>query len=476
MHAITCFMLRYNPYSVAISCKPDTPAGADTEWCRQPRPAMGLPCYHEHIVFILFRHSGAMHKIDDQEGPVSLRRLVGHPGFLRLWVADGLSNFGTSIFTLSLQLLLIETMSADPLEVGWVRAAQWLPSLLFGLMAGVVVDRLRRRSLLIATDVASSCLLSTIAVLAMLGLLTPALLAVLVFLLGTAAVLQGGAHQSYTADLLPPHLLAAGNVKLSQTYTLAQTLGPLLGGIFVRLAGAPLAMLANAATYGASALLLLRVPNFASERSTERTSILADLREGIAWVYRHRVLAPYAFCLHVWFIGNSVAGTVYIFHASSLGLDAAAIGLTLACAGLAGLVGAALAERIARASGMGVAILSADFITGLAWFAAAIASSDIGVVGLCVVQLFYGFGLGMRGPLEMSLRNALTPSRLRGRMNTTIRSINWGLIAVAAPFGGWIALELGNNAALALAGTIMLASGLALLLSPFRLASIDTTR
>lgn len=122
-----------------------------------------------------------------------------------------------------------------------------LALLLFGLMAGVVVDRLRRRSLLIATDAANSCLLSITAVQAMLGLLTTALLAVLVFLLGTAAVLQGGVHQSYTADLLPPHLLAAGNVELSQTYTLAQTLGPLLGGILVRLAGAQLAMLANAA-------------------------------------------------------------------------------------------------------------------------------------------------------------------------------------------------------------------------------------
>lgn len=402
----------------------------------------------------------------------AFNRLVRHPGFVSLWIADGLSNFGTFAFTLALQLLLIETMDADPLEIGWVRSAQWLPSLLFGLAAGVVVDRIRRRSLLIATDVASCCLLLLIAGLGFAGLLTPLLLAALVFLIGTAAVLQGGAHQSFTADLLPPNLLAAGNVKLSQTYTLAQTLGPFVGGLIVRLAGAPFAMLVNAATYGASALLIGRIPDTGAPPLAGKRSILSDLREGIAWVYTHRFLAPYALCLHLWFIGNSIAGTVYIFHATSLGLDAAAVGLTLACAGAAGLLGAALAERTAQKFGIGIAILAADFVTGSAWLVAALASPDTAIYLLCVAQAVFGFGLGLRGPLEMSWRNAVTPSRLRGRMNTTIRSINWGLIAVAAPFGGWVALQFGNSTALVLAGAIMFATGTALLLSRFRSASL----
>ena len=400
-------------------------------------------------------------------------QLLRHPGFVRLWLADGLSNFGTFVFGLSLQLLLVQSLDANQLEIGWVRSAQWLPSLLFGLIAGVIVDRVRRRALLIATDLASCLLLLAIAGLGVLGLLSPPLVAALVFLLGTAAVLQGGAHQSFTADLLPPSLLASGNVALVQTYTAAQTLGPLLAGLLVRLVGAPLTMLLNAATYAISAILLLGVPDTQPHRTAAAKSITADLKEGLRWVYRHRFLTPYAVCLHLWFIANAIGGTLYVFHATRLGLDSAAIGLTLACAGLAGLFGAAVAQWSARRFGMGMAILGADFITGAAWLVVALAPMDGSSFWvLCAAQLLYGIGLGLRGPLEMSYRNAVTPSRLRGRMNTTIRSVNWGLIAVAAPFGGWLALVVGDRAALALAGTLMLATGTALLLSPFRSAAM----
>jgi MFS family permease len=408
---------------------------------------------------------------DAMKPPASFRQLMRHPGFVSLWAADGLSNFGSFVFSLALQLLLIESLHADQLEIGWVRSAQWLPSLLFGLVAGVIVDRVRRKPLLIAVDFACCGLLLAIATLSILQLLPPAGLAVLVFALGTAAVLQGGAHQSFVADLLPPGLLAAGNVKLTQTYTAAQTVGPLLSGLLVRAVGAPFTMLVNAATYAISALLLMRVPDVQPPPVTRPATILADLKDGIAWVYRHPQLKPYALCLHLWFIGNSIAGTVYVFYATSLGLDGTAVGLTLACAGVAGLLGAALAERLARIRGIGVAILGADFVTGSAWIIAALAP-DGGVVVLCLAQLIYGLGLGIRGPLEMSWRNAVTPSALRGRMNTTIRSFNWGLIAIAAPVGGWIALHFGNRSALLLAGAIMLATGTTLLLSRFRTAAL----
>lgn len=405
----------------------------------------------------------------------SFGQLLLYPGFVRLWMADGLSNFGTFIFGLSLQLLLIHVLSADQLEIGWVRSAQWLPSLLFGLLAGVVVDRVQRKQLLIATDIASCVLLLAIAGMGLLGMLSPFGVAVLVFLLGTAAVLQGGAHQSFTADLLPPSLLASGNVALTQTYTAAQTLGPLLAGVLAGVVGAPVTMLINAATYAASAVLLAGVPGRQPTERTARSSLGADLREGIAWVYRHPFLAPYALCLHVWFIGNAIAGTVYVFHATRLGLDGGAVGLTLGMAGLAGVIGAGLAERTARLLGTGKAILCCDFLTGLAWLIVAVTpQTGVALYALCAAQFVYGIGLGLRGPLEMSFRNAVTPSRLRGRMNTTIRSINWGLIALAAPLGGWLALQFGDRAALTIAGTIMVGTGTALLLSRFRHAAMPT--
>lgn len=400
-------------------------------------------------------------------------QLVRFPGFLRVWLADGLSTFGTFIFTLSLQLLLIEKLNANQLEIGWVRSAQWLPSLLFGLVAGVIIDRMRRRTLLIASDIFSCVVLALIAALAGLDWLSPGPLALLVFLLGTAAVLQGGAHQSFIADLLPPNLLASGNVRLSQTYTAAQTLGPLLAGVLVRLVGAPLTMLINAVTCAVSAVLLAGVADTQWPRPRVRSSVTSDLKEGLSWVYGHPFLAPYALCLHLWFIGNAIAGTLYVFHATNLGLDSAAVGLTLGCAGIAGLLGAGAAEWLADRIGTGRAILAGDFITGAAWLIVAVApAGTMSLYVLAAAQFIYGLGLGSRGPLEMTYRNAVTPSALRGRMNTSIRSINWGLIAVAAPFGGWLAVQFGDRVAFALAGMLMLATGCALLLSRFRNATL----
>lgn len=399
--------------------------------------------------------------------------LMRHPGFTPLWAASGLSTFGTFISALAFQLLMIEGLKANQFEIGLVRSAQWLPSLLFGLIAGVIADRIYRKHLLIGGDLVSGALMLAIAVLALTGMLSIPLLAAFAFLLGCTAVLYGGAFQSLTADLLPPHLLTAGSVLQTQTYTAATTTGPMISGALVRLIGAPFAIAIDALSYLASALLILRLPPVEQERVAARTSIVSSLRDGFAWVYRHRTLGPYAVTLHAWFVGNNIAGVVYVYHGVSLGLDGVAIGTTLACAGVTGIIGASLAQPASKRLGLGIVVAGSDFLTGGAWLAVALVpAGGMAFAALCLAQLVYGIGLGIRDPLELSYRNAITPSRLRGRMNTTIRSFNWGLIAVAAPLGGWLALSFGDQAALLTGGAIMLASGAVLLLSPYRSAKM----
>lgn len=404
---------------------------------------------------------------------VGLRALVRHPGFVPLWMADALSNLGIFTFSLALQFLLIEVIDANQVEIGLVRSAQWLPFLLFGLISGVVADRVRRKHLLVGTDIVSSVLIFLIAGLAINGGLTVLILTVLVFALGSVAVFNGGTHQSFVADLLPARLLTKGNVALGQTYTVAQTLGPIVGGLLVRLIGAPFAMVTNGISYAVSALLLWRVPDVDRERPHTHQSVLADLKKGIAYVYQHATLAPYALSLHAWFVGNSMAATVYVFHATSIGLDSATIGLTLACAGVAGIVGAALAERAASRLGLGVAVVAADLCTGFGWvFIAFAPAGESALWMISAAQVIYGLGFGATGPLSGSYRNAVTPPNLRGRMNTTIRSFNWGLMALAAPFGGWLAYSFGNRIALVIGGVVIVLAAAALAMSRFRRATM----
>ncbi len=332
------------------------------------------------------------------------RALIRHPGFDPLWIADALSNLGIFTFSLALQFLMIEAIGANQIEIGFVRSAQWLPFLLFGLISGVIADRVRRKLLLVGTDVVSSLLIFLIAGLAISGGLTVPVLAALVFALGAVAVLNGGTHQSLVADLLPARLLTKGNVALGQTYTVAQTLGPVAAGLLVRLIGAPFTMVANGISYAVSAMLLWRVPDVDQERPRVHQSVLADLREGIAYVYRHPTLAPYAPSLHAWFVGNSIAATVYVFHANAIGLDSATIGLTQACAGAAGIVGAALAERTAAKLGLGMVVAAADLCTGLGWLLIALVPNGGGALWMiCAAQLVYGLGFGVPDPCRAAI-------------------------------------------------------------------------
>lgn len=401
-------------------------------------------------------------------------RLISYPGFARLWAADTLTNFGSHILPLAIQFYMIDVLAADQFDIGLVRAAQWLPYLLFGLIAGALIDQVRRRPLLIASDLASGTLFVTLVVLGVSGHLSISLIAILIFMIGTVSVVQSGAHQSFVPDLVPLQLLTQANTRLTQTWTMAQTLGPLVGGALVRLFGAPIAIVLTGAAHFCSAILLLGVPESeAPTASRDRSPMLEQIRIGIRWVYGHPTLTPYALSLHAWFIGSSICGTVYIYYAVYLGLDGFSVGTTLASAGVAGIVGAALAERAASRFGLGPVVIWTNVLTGVGWLViAAVAWLNNPTLWLCLGQALFGFGLGLNNPITMSYRNAITPSHLRGRMNTAIRSFNWGLLAIAAPVGGLLAEHAGNSLAIVVGALIMIVSGAALSFTPFKTAAM----
>lgn len=400
-------------------------------------------------------------------------RILQYPAFVRFWIADAVSNLGTFTSTLALQLLLIQTLHADQTELGIVRAAQWLPYLLFGLLSGVVVDRMRRKPILIAADTLSAALLGAVGALALTGRLTVPLVAILVFGVGASSMFFAAAHQSFLPRLVPTTLLPVANSRLGQTYSAAQSAGPLAAGALVRFLSAPVAVLVDAASYAVSAMVLatVRADEPVPARQPDR-HVWRELRAGASWVYRHRTLAPYALSLHLWFFFNSVVSTVLIFFATiELRLDALTIGGVLACAGVAGVIGAGLAPRLSQRFGLGLVCVGTQWLTPAAYLLVVVARPGLQAVVLLVAsQLLLGLGMGINGPLEMSYRNAVTPDRLRARMNATIRSFNWGSMAVSAPLGGWMAVEWGNRAAIAVGIAGLLVAAVVVNVSPFRSA------
>lgn len=401
--------------------------------------------------------------------------ILGYPAFVRFWIADAVSNLGTFVSGLALQLLLIQTLHANQTELGLIRTAQWLPYLLFGLIAGVLVDRMRRRPVLIVADIACAVLFGVAGTLALAGALSVPLLAVLVFGAGAASMFFQAAHQSLLPNLVPLSMLPVANSRLEQTMSAAQSAGPLVAGALVRFLSAPIAILVDAASYAVSAAVLgtVRTAEAVPQRHTDR-HLWRELKEGARWVYRHRTLAPYAISLHLWFFFNSLITTVLVFFASvDLHLDALTIGVILACAGLTGVIGAGLAPRLGDRFGLGRVYTTAEWLSPIAYGFVLLAKPGWpGIAALVGSQLLFGLGLGLTGPLSMSYRNAVTPDRLRARMNATIRSLNWGSIAVSAPLGGWLAATWGNRSAIAVGIGGLLVAATVVTFSSFRSAQM----
>ncbi len=397
--------------------------------------------------------------------------MLAYPAFVRLWLAGTVSWLGTFTFGLALQLLLIENLDADQAAIGLVRSAQWLPALAIGMLAGVLIDRVRRRPVLIAADTVTALATGGIGALALTGLLTVPVLAGLVALVGAASMFYHAAHQSYLPQLVPTKMLPVANARIEQTMTAAEAVGPLVAGALVRFVSAPVAILFNAVSKAASAALLvtIRVEEPVPQRQPDR-HLWRELKEGASWVYRHRTLAPDAVSLHLWFFFNSAIMTVFVFHATEqLGLNALTVGLVLSCAGVSGVIGAGLAPRAAERFGLGAVCVVAEWLNPLAFLFLLFAPpSPIGAPLLVVGQLIYGLGAGLKGPLELSYRNAVTPDRMRARMNGTIRSFNWGSIAVAAPLAGLAATKYGNRPVIVVGIAGLVAAALVLTLSPFR--------
>ncbi|MEU7528338.1 MFS transporter [Saccharothrix sp. NPDC042600] len=379
--------------------------------------------------------------------------------FLRFWAADTVSLVGTHITTLALAVLAMDDLAASEFEVGLLRAAPWVPYLLFGLLAGVVVDRYRRWPILVGADLARFVVLGLVPVLHAVGALTLPVLFALVTVFGALSLMYDAAHQSFLPKLVPATWLATANARMEQTRATAQTAGPTLAGWLITAVGAPLAILVDAVSYLASGLVLTTLRVEEQVVPPERRNLRRELREGLAWVYRHPVLRPLAVTSHMWFLFAGLAATVFlVFGYDVLGFSPFELGIAFAVGGLGTVVGASLSTRLAvLLGGPGRVIVLGRWSTPVAYALVPFADSTVtGLVLLSAAQLVWGFGVGADSPPEMAYRQAITPDHLQGRMNATIRSLNRAMIVVGAPLGGLLAGLFDHRTALwiAVAGLV----------------------
>ena len=399
--------------------------------------------------------------------------------FTRFWWGEAVSSFGTYVTLLALQTLVVLTLDGTAQDVGWLNSARWLPYLVLGLVVGALVDRSRRRPVMVGTDLARAALLVSIPVAWAAGVLSLPLLLVVVACHGAASLVNDAASMSFVPRLVPREHLQRAHARIDGADAVAQTAGPALAGLLVKLVGAPIAVLVDAVTYlfSAVAVLTVRVQEPAPVR-TGTPNIWREIREGVRWVYRGSGLATLAGATHVWFAANAVLGTVVAPYALlTLELSPLQFGLAAGLVGVGGVVGATTTSAGGRLLGTGGAVITAHVVT------------TVGVVLMCLAglgaegwtaaavlglgQACHGFGIGFSNSHEMAYRQALTPDALQARTNTTMRSFNRAVMVVVAPLGGLLAVQAGNRTALVVAAAVFALTVLLLAASPFRSARLD---
>lgn len=396
-----------------------------------------------------------------RRGLPPLSGLWRHPDFLKLWAGQTVSVFGDQISLLALPLAAVLTLQADAAEMGLLGAAERAPFLLLGLFAGVWVDRLRRRPILIGADIGRALLLGSISVAALFGQLTMPYLYVVGFLVGICTVFFHVAYQSYLPALVSRERLVEGNTKLEMSNSVATIAGPGLAGVLVQLVTAPIALLIDACSYALSVVSLLAIRTREPEprpaaTAGQRPNIWREIGEGLRVVLGSRILRAIAGCTGTSNLFSSVTFTVFVLYVTrDLGLSPVLLGIVLAAFGPGGLLGALLAGPLARRFGVGRVIVGSVALGGIAnLILPAVGGPFVIVVPLLVL---WGFVGGIASPIynitQVSLRQQITPDRVQGRMNATMRFIVWGTMPVGALLGGFLGEYIGLRSTL-LVGTL----------------------
>ena len=395
-----------------------------------------------------------------------------HSDFLKLWSAETVSQFGTQISELALPLAAIDVLHASAFEVAALTTVEFLPFLLVSLPAGVWVDRLPRRPILIAGDLARAGLLASIPLAYFFDALTIWQLYGVGFSVGIATVFFDIAYQSYLPSLVERGQIIDGNAKLEISRSAAQFGGPGVAGLLIGWLRAPAAILFDAISFLGSALFIFSIRKTEASRADRapRRKMRTELREGLSYVLRHPYLKNIAACTALFnFFGMLGFAILLVFARRELHLGPLAIGLALTIGNLGAMLAAFTANRISGRLGVGRTIILSSVIGGPMFLIIPFAPHGNAALVVIVPALIVGTFTGVIYNItQVSLRQAITPERIQGRMNSVMRFIVWGTIPLGAITGGALASQIGLKQTLIVGGVGCCLPFLPVLFSPVR--------
>jgi MFS family permease len=392
--------------------------------------------------------------------------------FIKLWTAQAISVFGSTVTRDALPLVAILTLTATPTQVGLLSALGMVPALLLGLPAGAWVDRVRRRPILIAADLGRAVVLASIPVATLLGVLSLPLLYAVVLLAGMLTLFFNVADNSFLPTIVKRENLVEANSKLGLTDSLSEIIAPSIMGSLVQLVTAPLTILIDALSYLFSAFFLglIRTPETPPRPSGQPQSLGQDILAGLRLVGGNPILRALAASSGAFaFFGGFIGALYGLYTIRVLGLTPAALGLLISTGGVGALLGALLAGRLARRFGPGPTLVGAFGGVGLAALLIPLAAGQKWPMAILVVAQIVGdTALAVYLIHAVSLRQNITPDHLLGRMNASFEFLVTGIGPLGLLMGGFLGQTLGIQLTLLIAALGELAGCLWLILSPMR--------
>jgi MFS family permease len=371
--------------------------------------------------------------------------------FALLWSGQTVSEIGSAVTTLALPTLAIFAFHAGPAAVGLMVASERVPFPFVALLAGAIVDRVRRRRVMVACNLARFMILGAIPLLSSLGALRLWELFVAAGTMGVFTVFFDVSYMAFVPGLVEPNQMLEANSRLQVTWSAAQTVGPGFGGLLVQAVGAARAVLVDGFSFlvSTAALLSIRRPEPRRPAQAQRRHLMAEIGEGLRHVFGIPALRAQLLCMSAAGVfAHAYEAPLYVFAYDRLHLSPGLLGAMLASQGFGAMLGSVVGSRIIRRLGVGRTIsLCNGFATG--------------VIGLLPLALFVspaavmfpvfilGSVVGVAGDIaQVTLRQTLTPARLQGRMGAVFRSFFWGAWPLGNLLGGLLAALIGASTTL----------------------------
>lgn len=394
-----------------------------------------------------------------------------HPDFVRLWAGETTSIFGSLIGGLALQFTAILWLGASPLEVSLLAGSRLVPGFVVGLAAGVWVDRLPRRPIMIAADIGRAAALATIPVAAVLDILTMNQLYLVSFATSALTVFFDAAYRSYLPTLVETEELIEGNSKLTASASLAEFGSFGVSGWLVQLVKGPGAIAVDAVSFVVSAVCVWRIktPEPPPPPAHEREPALREAMEGARVVAHDSVLRTLAGVSAIEAFGNQMFSVVFLLYLTDeIGYKPGLLGMIFAVGGLTSLGGAFMAGRTSRLGGLGPALLIAAAVrcAGGLFTPFVVDVSLVGIALLVAAQCVTDPFWTLYEINDISLRQTVTPERLQGRMFANFHFLEFGAALLGAAAGGVLGDAIGLRETLFLRVAVSAVAVLWLAVSP----------